>query len=273
MSTSKKVIKLFAEILAVLLIALFVYGLSTLIYGLSFVFGNDNKYKDNIMLIQDNIINNIDNYSFTVKTEKTNVIIIKSETFNVETNNKNISIDYDKDSNTIMITERKLPLFNYLESYDMKIYLPSTLFKEVNITTNAGNVEADSLVSNKFYLSVGAGKTKIDSLTAYKETALITGVGKVNIRGKLLNNLTLNNGIGETKIKANITGKSKIESGVGNINLDLLQSKNHYSFELKKGVGDIHISGELMKDGKYGEGPSYIYAETNIGKININFEE
>ena len=139
MSTSKKVIKLFAEILAVLLIALFVYGLSTLIYGLSFVFGNDNKYKDNIMLIQDNIINNIDNYSFTVKTEKTNVIIIKSETFNVETNNKNISIDYDKDSNTIMITERKLPLFNYLESYDMKIYLPSTLFKEVNITTNAGN--------------------------------------------------------------------------------------------------------------------------------------
>ena len=152
------------------------------------------------MLIQDNIINNIDNYSFTVKTEKTNVIIIKSETFNVETNNKNISIDYDKDSNTIMITERKLPLFNYLESYDMKIYLPSTLFKDVNITTNAGNVEADSLVSNKFYLSVGAGKTKIDSLTAYKETALITGVGKVNIRGKLLNNLTLNNGIVEKMV-------------------------------------------------------------------------
>ena len=273
MSRSKKLMKLIAEIFAVLLIALIVYGISSFIYGLSFVFGNNNRYKDNIMLIQDNLINDIDNYSFKVKTEKTNIIIKQSDTFNVETNNKNISIDFDKESNTIIVNEKKLPLFNYLESYDMTIYLPSALFKEVNIIANSGNVIANTLVTNKLYLEVNSGKTKIDSLTVYKDADISTGIGNVEIYSKLINNLSLSSGIGETRIVANLSGKSHIKSGVGNIKLDLLQTPNHYSFDLKKGIGDIVIDKEVKQDGSYGEGPSYIHAETNIGRIDITFND
>lgn len=273
MSRSKKLMKLLAEVFAVLLIALFVYGLSSLIYGLSFVFGNNNKYKDNIMLIQDNIINDIDNYSFKVRTEKTNINIKQSDTFNVETNNKNISIDFDKDTNTIIINEKKLPLFNYLESYDMTVYLPSALFKEFEIDSNSGNVIANTIVTNKLKLNVSSGKTKIDSLTVYKDADIETGIGNVDIKGKLINNLNLSSGIGETKLEANITGKSLVKSGVGNIKLKLLQTENHYSFDLKKGIGDIVIDGNVRGDGSYGEGPSYIVVETNIGKIEVDFNK
>jgi len=273
MNASKKMIKFFAEIIAILLIALLVYGLSYFIYGLSFIFGNNNKYNESVMLIDNNEINDLNNYSLFIKTEKTNVIVKTSSFFNVSTNNKNIAIDLNKESNTISIIERKLPLFNFFDSYDLTIYLPDNLYKEIKIDTNSGNIIGNKFSTNKLYLNVDSGKVVIDSLVVYKKANLNTGVGSVNISGKLINNLSLTSGIGETIISANLFGKNYIEGGVGNINLNLLKDSNNFSFEVKKGLGDIIIDGDIKQDGKYGDGNTYIYTETNIGKINIEFTE
>ena len=59
----------------------------------------------------------------------------KSDSFNVETNNKNISINYDNKTDTISIKEKKLNMFNVYDIYDMTIYIPPTLFKEVDINS------------------------------------------------------------------------------------------------------------------------------------------
>ncbi len=273
MSTSKKIIKFIAETIAILLIALLVYGLSYLIYGVSFIFGNNNKYNDSVLLINNNEIKELDNYNLYIKTEKTNVIVKTSNVFNVSTNNKNIGIDLNKDTNTISITEKKLSLFNFFDSYDMTIYLPDSLFKEIRIDTNAGNIISNKFSTNKLNLKVGSGKVVIDSLVVYKKANLNTGVGSVNINGKLINNLSLSSGIGQTNISANLFGKNYIEGGVGNISLNLLNEKRNYSFELKKGLGDIIIDNEVKADGKYGDGNSSICVETNIGKIDITFSK
>ena len=273
MSRSNKIVKFLAEILALILIGMIVYGISSIIYGVSFVFGNNDRYKDNIMLIQDNFIKDIDNYNFKIDSDKTNIKIVRADNFNVKTNNKNITIDYDKDSNGIIINEKKLPLFNFYSSYDMTVYLPSTLFKEVNIITNSGDVIIDSLVTNKLSLKVGSGKTDIDSLTVYKSASIETGIGRVNIDGRMINNLELYNGIGETIIDSNLSGKCYLKSGVGNIKLKLNQTKKYYSFDLKKGVGDIIIDGDNKSEGSFGEGPINIMLETNIGKIDIKFAD
>ena len=273
MSRSNKIVKFMAEVLAIVLIGLIIYGISSLIYGVSFIFGTNNKYDNSIMLIQDSFINNMDNFNFKIDSDKTNIKIVKSDSFNVKTNNKSISIDYDKDSNSIIINEKRLPLFNFISSYDMTIYLPSTLFKEVNIYTNSGDVIIDSMVTNKLLLKVGSGKTDIDSLTVYKYAEIETGIGRVEIDGKMINNLELSNGIGETIVNSNISGKSFIKSGVGNIKLILNQAKKYYSFDIKKGIGDIVIDGDNKTEGSYGDGPINLVLETNIGKIDINFKE
>ena len=269
MSTSKKIVKFIAEALAIILIALLVYGLSYFIYGLSFVFGNNNKYHDSILLINNNEIRDLNNYSFNIKTEKTSVIIKSSDVFNVSTNNKNIGIEYNKDTNTINIMERKLLLFNFLDSYDMTIYLPDALFKEINIDTNAGNIISERFSTNKLNLTVGSGKVQIDSLVVYKKAVLRTGIGNVNISGKHINNLDLSSGIGQTNIKSNLSGKNVIEGGVGNIELNLNNDENNYSFEVEKGIGDIILNGDVKSDGVYGDGPHSIKCESNIGKITI----
>ena len=269
MSTSKKIVKFIAEALAIILIALLVYCLSYFIYGLSFVFGNNNKYHDSILLINNNEIRDLNNYSFNIKTEKTSVIIKSSDVFNVSTNNKNIGIEYNKDTNTINVMERKLLLFNFLDSYDMTIYLPDALFKEINIDTNAGNIISERFSTNKLNLTVGSGKVQIDSLVVYKKAVLRTGIGNVNISGKHINNLDLSSGIGQTNIKSNLSGKNVIEGGVGNIELNLNNDENNYSFEVEKGIGDIILNGDVKSDGVYGDGPHSIKCESNIGKITI----
>ena len=269
MSPSKKIIKLLAEVIAVSLILLIVYGLASLIYGVSFVFGNSNKYESNITLINNNMIDKIDNFIFKIDTDRTSITIKKSDSFNVETNNKNISINYDNKTDTISIKEKKLNMFNVYDIYDMTIYIPPTLFKEVDINSGAGDITIDTLTTNKLDLNANAGKISIDNLTVYMKANIHTGVGRVNINGPLINNLKLTSGVGETNIKANLNGNNYLSSGVGNINLEVLQKRNLYTFNATKGVGDIIIDGEKVKSGTNGSGPIKINLESGIGKIDI----
>lgn len=269
MSPSKKIIKLLAEVIAVSLILLIVYGLASLIYGVSFVFGNSNKYESNITLINNNMIDKIDNFIFKIDTDRTSITIKKSDSFNVETNNKNISINYDNKTDTISIKEKKLKMFNVYDIYDMTIYIPPTLFKEVDINSGAGDITIDTLTTNKLDLNANAGKISIDNLTVYMKANIHTGVGRVNINGPLINNLKLTSGVGETNIKANLNGNNYLSSGVGNINLEALQKRNLYTFNATKGVGDIIIDGEKVKSGTNGSGPIKINLESGIGKIDI----
>jgi DUF4097 and DUF4098 domain-containing protein YvlB len=155
----------------------------------------------------------------------------------------------------------------------MTIHLPSTIFKEVNIRTNSGNVIVSSLITNKLNLEVGAGKTDIDNLIVYKEARISTGVGKVNIDGVLINNLRLSNGVGETHIRSNFSGESEIKSGVGNISIEALMPMDNYTFVVKKGVGDIVIDGHLMDSGQVGSAPNVVFVESGIGTIDIKCRE
>ena len=269
MSISKKLVKFFAEVLALLIIGLMIVGTLYLIYFLTMSFGNKNTTDANIKIINDSMKDSIDNYSFNITTIKTNVKIVKSDSFNIDTNNRNILIDYDNSNKSIIINEKKLNLFNYNESYDMTVYLPSTLFKETSITTKSGNVVIDNLVTNVFNLNVGDGKTSIDNLTVYKSANVSTGVGKVDLNGALINNLYLSNGVGETKIKANVTGNSSVNSGAGNIYMEVLQPSNYFTFKIDKALGEVIIDGESFTSGTLNTGPSIINIESGIGKIEI----
>ena len=112
MSISKKLVKFFAEVLALLIIGLMIVGTLYLIYFFTMSFGNKNTTDTNIKIINDSMKDSIDNYSFNITTIKTNVKIVKSDSFNIDTNNGNILIDYDNSNKSIIINEKKLNLFN-----------------------------------------------------------------------------------------------------------------------------------------------------------------
>ena len=260
------------KILLYIVTILLIFGLLLLIY---YIVGNNRKdnSKSEIEKINELKIKNVDNYYLAINSEKTSVNIKTGDYLYIESDNNNIKVDYDKGNSSIVIDEKKLTSFDYVNSYDMTIYLPSTFFKEVDIITESGNVIIEEMYTNKLTLSVGSGKTNIDNLTVYKECNINSGVGKVSINGNVINNLRLSSGVGESSISTILTGNNNISSGVGNVYITLLQGSNHYTFNNKKGIGDIRIDNKKVSDGTYGNGPSEVNVTSGIGNISIVFKE
>ena len=80
-------------------------------------------------------------------------------------------------------------------------------------------------------------------------------------------------GAGEANVTARLLGDSKIEVGVGSLNLNLLGSKELYKLKLEKGIGEVRVDGSIIEDdGTVGNGNNYIKIKGGIGNIKVNYE-
>ncbi len=68
-----------------------------------------------------------------------------------------------------------------------------------------------------------------------------------------------------------LTGKSKIDSGIGAVNIDLMDNKSNYTIDISKGLGNVTIDGQKVEtDRVYGSGLNYLEVNGGIGEIKIN---
>lgn len=81
-------------------------------------------------------------------------------------------------------------------------------------------------------------------------------------------------GVGKFEITSVITGNSKINAGIGNLELNIQGNKENYTIKADKGIGSIKIDGKEIADNvTYGDGENTIKIDGGIGKINIEFEK
>ena len=147
------------------------------------------------------------------------------------------------------------------------------IFKNVDIDTGAGRVIAESLAADELSLELGAGETQIGSLTALTSAKIDGGAGKLTINGGTLTELDLEMGVGELNLESRLSGRCKLDYGIGAANLVLIGSKDDYEIEVDKGLGDATIEGETIhSDSVYGSGKSRVYINGGIGAIRINFK-
>ena len=99
-------------------------------------------------------------------------------------------------------------------------------------------------------------------------------LGKTELNSCEINNLKANIGIGEFTYSGKITGKSKIDSGVGAINIELKDNKNNYKIDVNKGIGNVTLDGQKLEtDGEYGTGENHLDNDGGIGEIKVDFKE
>ena len=79
--------------------------------------------------------------------------------------------------------------------------------------------------------------------------------------------------IEKLNIKADVTGKSKIDTGVGNLDLYLTLSEEDYKIDIDKGIGEIKFNDNTIGDNtSIGGGSNYIKINGGVGDINISTE-
>ncbi len=216
----------------------------------------------------------VDNLKLDCKLSQ--VIVVTGDTLKVETKNITEKFSSQIKDNTLVIEEKQdFPFFNRREDAQIKVTIPRDgQFKEVKITTGAGNMEIEGLKADVLKLGIGAGNAKIKQVTAYKKADIDGGVGKVTIVDASFNDLDLDVGVGNFKLSGKLTGDSDIDCGVGKLELAVLGKQEDYTIKAKKGIGNFKIDGHsVAEDTTIGNGNYRIQIDAGVGKTEVYFEE
>lgn len=275
MTTAQKIIKYFAIAFAIFLIVTIISTILSGGYALLRAFGLIHTDKNAITEDLKVISSEVKELS-TLKVELafTNLEIKTGDNFKVETNNSKIT--FTDNNGSVKIKEEK---YNWSQNHDnaseLIIYLPENMITldETKIATGAGNINIEKLNTQGLYLELGAGDVHIENIMATQEAKIDGGLGKTELKSCEINNLKANLGMGEFVFSGKLTGKNEVDSGVGTINIDLLDSSENYTIDVDKGIGSVTLDGKkLDMDRVYGTGENYLDIDGGIGEIKINFK-
>ena len=275
MTTAQKVIKYlataFAVFLIITIISAILSGVYALLSALGLIHTNKDIVTENLKVISKEVK---EVTTLKIDLAYTNLDIKTGDDFKVETNNSKIT--FEENNGSVKIKEENR---NWLNNNNMSsnliIYIPEDMIAidETKIQTGAGKINIEKLNTQSLYLELGAGDVYIENVIATGETKIDGGVGKTELKSCEINNLKANLGMGEFTFSGKLTGKSKIDSGVGAINIDLIDNKNNYRIDVSKGLGNVTLDGQKLEvDRVYGIGENYLDIDGGIGEIKINFE-
>lgn len=256
------IIKALAYLLAFFIITTMV---TSLIFAVNLFAGSNSKTEMQSIYKDDKIINNLD-----ISLKATSLEIVDSKDFSVDTNNAKIKITYE--NGTLKIHEKGTPSFN-TNDLVLKISLPSTSnFKTVKVEMGAGQTHIANLNTDILDLNLGAGKNLLEQLEVNNQTKIESGAGLTEILAGTLNNVDFDLGVGKVFINASILGNSKIECGVGAVELNLIGNQDIYQLNVEKGIGSIYVADKIYNnDDTIGNGSNHLKIEGGIGSIKVRF--
>lgn len=274
MTTAQKVIKYLAIAFAIFLIVTIISSILTGLFVLSGILGLK-KHSESELPSGEMIATNFENGDITtleIDLAFTNLTIKTGEFIKTDTDNSNITCKIE--NKNLQIKEKNQKWFSNHEKKELILYLPDGIkFEKVKIATGAGKIDIESLNTQKLTFELGAGETEIQNLKITKECKINGGAGKMSIFAGAINDLDLDMGIGEVNVTAILNGKSKIDAGVGNLNINLQGEKDSYKIQADKGLGSIKIDRKEITDGEiFGDGENYIEVDGGVGNIDIDFK-
>ncbi len=264
MTNFQKTIKYIAYALAICLIVSIISSIIGLFESITTTVKNDDEEITTVLEGNNPEIN-----SLNIDLKLSNLVIESGDKLVVKTDRDYIKIK--KNNNKVTIKEK-----NHItkDRYILVITVPSTMFEEVNIETGAGSVQIEKLITNKLNIDLGAGKLNIDYLEVASHADIDGGAGKITINDGKINNFDLDIGAGETNIKSALFGKSEIDCGVGNLNLNLIGNLSNYKFDIEKGIGTIQVNeNSIAGNGIVGEGNNEIEIDGGVGSIKIKTDK
>lgn len=268
MTAFQKIIQYLAIALAMLLCVSVIGGIVAALTGISFILSGEEKEPAGEMQVYSiegeiaSLSLNLSGAALKIKT---------ADSFSVESNHRYLSVKTE--NGQLCINETKKPFPFSTKGVTIILSIPKdVVFDNATMDTGAGKVEIEALSADVLKLSLGAGKADIQTLTANSRADIDGGAGAVSIDGGKLCNLNLDMGVGKLTLKSRVEGKSDIDYGVGEANLILIGSKDDYTIELDKGIGEAKLEGESMNDDSvYGSGENRIEIDGGIGALSIHF--
>ena len=190
-----------------------------------------------------------------------------NDAYLIETNIQDLDIDDD---------ERILSIHDGSSMFmDEKAWIRITIpdghvFNDVEIDTGAGTLDIEKLTTDYLDMDIGAGEVTINQISVPKQAGISTGAGRVFIGNCLMMNADLDLGTGEVTVNGELMGESKVNCGIGKV--DLVLTGDDYTIDFDSGVGEANLNGQVMHEGTYGNGRNIIEIDGGIGEISVRTE-
>lgn len=150
--------------------------------------------------------------------------------------------------------------------------------KNIQISLGAGLLQADTIRSIDGSFEVGAGKMHISYLEITERSDYEVGVGSIVIDNMTASNIDAECSLGNLVMNGRITGNNNIQSGVGQILMELVGDKEKYYFDFNSGVGNVIMNGKGHQDVTMGHKSKSnldgsFHLDNGIGNITLNIYE
>ncbi len=272
MSTGQQVIKVLAIIFAIFIIVNVVGGV---IFGISLfaeitMIGEQRTNKSTTKEFSQIYENKVD--TIKVETAVSKLTIQKGTRLKVEGSNLPSKFTSKVSGTTLTVKEEgNKKWLNENVTSEIIITIPEgkTLTK-LEIDSGVGTNHIQDLTVETLDLDCGVGTMQINNVTVLSKTKINGGAGRTVVEDCEFEKLDLDSGVGEMVISADLTGNSKIDSGVGRLSLNLLRSEKDYTIKTQSGLGRMTLNGKKCTDnGIYGSGNEEIKIDGGVGVIEI----
>lgn len=114
--------------------------------------------------------------------------------------------------------------------------------KDIKIDLGAGSLYADKLSADTVELTVGAGSMEVETLHATNLMEIENGAGNLIIHEMSARDVDVDCGVGDIKIKGIIERDCNVQTGVGNVFLDIKGDEENYNYTVDCGIGHVIIN-------------------------------
>jgi len=139
----------------------------------------------------------------------------------------------------------------------------------VSIEAGVGKVLIEELDCKNAIINLGVGGLEVNKINVTNAIKISGGVGKITVHDGRLNNLEADLSVGKLSAILSLTGENKIKTGIGGLDLELLDSSRNYTFKIEKDTGDITLNKDRVKTGVYGNGVHTVGITGGIGEIKV----
>ncbi|MEA4988265.1 MAG: DUF4097 family beta strand repeat-containing protein [Anaerovorax sp.] len=295
------------------IIAAGLVGVGILMVGLTFAFGMNPthlfdaiKHK-NISSMDQTVKEELQGFqSISVDTNYQEIILKEGERFHIaySYNSEYSKLSHEIKNGTLTVTEERkdknglsndlLDIINGKEGGGVIeiTYPKQTIFRDVRIVSDMGEVEAEDLSSSNLQVDVDLGsidlkEVNVQTLQVRADAGnVLLSEGSVD-RAELeldLGSLETKNwntkGLvavlsgGEADLNGVFLGETNIDCDLGNIVLQVLDSRENYSYDVDVDLGTIYVDGKKIKSGSSVNKnvENKIDLNAGAGDIKLNFE-
>lgn len=274
MNTAQRIIKGFAIGLAVLIMVSIAGVVLSAVGTLGLIsdgFERDNPTMGETVEVVDKDDKNSIVKRLDVSVKATRVWVKSMTDAGVKYQTNNDHIDVWEDDGTVHVVERSHGVFGFGGTGELTIYLNDTTeLEEAKFEVGAGTLTVQNLVAKRIDLELGAGRTEIDYLSASERLRIDGGAGLLMVKDGKARDAEIEIGAGKAELQLELKGDSKVDSGVGKLELRLIGTEGDHQLAVDKGIGSVTYNGKsLADDAKEGDGASKVKINSGVGAVEI----